>query len=68
MSELKLKLPAKSKNIFEKEKPATDEECLKWLKNGSLNPRNNEPIGNNLELSLYGKRSKKTRIVFASSL
>ena len=61
MSELKLKIPAKSKNIFETGKPITDEECIKWLKNGSLNPRNNEPIENNLELYRYMAKEVKKR-------
>lgn len=61
MSELKLKFPAKSKNIFETGKPITDEECINWLKNGSLNPRNNEPIENNIELYRYIAKEVKKR-------
>ena len=35
-NEIKLSLPLKKDNIFEKEK-ITDEECLKWLKDITKN-------------------------------
>ena len=51
-NEIKLSLPLKKDNIFEKEK-ITDTECLKWLKDITKNPRTNEDITNEHKMYRY---------------
>lgn len=49
---INIKFPPDSKNIFDKN-TLTDSECLKWLENTSLNPRNGKNISQDIELYRY---------------